>query len=442
MKGTWLKQAGRSLVFDPTTRGWLQLLAGIAGRVGLSFLTGILVVRALGPADFGVYSLLMAVMGLAGVIFDFGLTEAAVKAIAARWSEDPAAARWQAQLFFWLRLSLAAIGLALGLALAQPISIYLLNLPGQSLLFGLTLLGAGATVLSGSMNALLQATNHFGRLSTVLMGSSAVGLGLAGLLFLAGRLNLLTALIGLGAGTALAGFAIGWWLLPQALSAAGSSPLGWPGGQTLLTESPALLRFGRWLWLANIFKVLIAYLDMFLLNLWLAPAAVGFYALALGLAGRVEMVNHSLYTVLISTASALKSRSDLERYLRHGWIRSGVISLMLLLLLPLAAWFIPFFYGADFTGAVELFQLLLGVVIFDIMTLPVLLLIYTFDRPDLAAWAEGVRVVTLLLLGLWLIPLLGPMGAVVAKFGAKVVGVGLTVGLLLKHYGQISHDQS
>ncbi|HMQ53218.1 MAG TPA: oligosaccharide flippase family protein [Anaerolineae bacterium] len=440
MKGTWLKQAGRSLVFDPTTRGWLQLLAGIAGRVGLSFLTGILVVRALGPADFGVYSLLMAVMGLAGVIFDFGLTEAAVKAIAARWSENPAAARWQAQNFFWLRLSLAAIGLALGLALAQPISTYLLNLPGQSLLFGLALLGAGATVLSGSMNALLQATNHFGRLSAVLMGSSAVGLGLAGLLFLASRLNLLTALIGLGAGTALVGFAIGWWLLPQALSADASSPLGWPGGQTLLTESPALLRFGRWLWLANIFKVLIAYLDMFLLNLWLAPAAVGFYALALGLAGRVEMVNHSLYTVLISTASALKSRSDLERYLRQGWIRSGVISLMLLLLLPLATWFIPFFYGATFTGAVGLFQLLLGVVIFDIITLPVLLLIYTFDRPDLAAWAEGVRVVTLLLLGLWLIPILGPVGAVVAKLGAKVVGVGLTVGLLLKHYGQISHD--
>lgn len=407
------------------------MLAGTAGRVGLSFLTGILVVRALGPADFGVYSLLTAVMGLAGVIFDVGLTEAAVKAIAARWTEDQAAARRLAQVFFWLRLGLAGVGIALGLILAQPISTTLLNLPGQELLFGLALLGAGTTVLSGSMNALLQTTNHFGRLSMALMGSSALGLGLAVLLALAGRLNLITALVGLGAGTALAGFVMGRRFLPGEWSHGGQSPLSWPGGRTLLAESPSLLRFGRWLWLANIFKVLIAYLDMFLINLWLAPATVGLYALALGLASRVELVNHSLYTVLMPAASALKSRSDVEDYWRQGWVRGGAVSLVLLGLVPLAAWFIPFFYGAAFNESVGLFQLLLGVVIFDILTLPALLLIYTFDRPELAAWAESIRVVTLLLLGLWLIPTWGPVGAVVAKFGAKLAGAAVTVGLLV-----------
>jgi O-antigen/teichoic acid export membrane protein len=169
---------------------------------------------------------------------------------------------------------------------------------------------------------------------------------------------------------------------------------------------------------------------MFLVNLWLSPAIVGFYALALGLAARTEMVNHSPYTVLIPMASALKGRQAVGAYLKQGFKRSALISLLLLPALPLARWFIPFFYGSEYLPSVFLFQLLLGVVIFDIFTLPALLLIYTFDRPDLSALAEGLRVVSLVLLAAWLIPTLGPVGAIVAKFCAKLVGVGVTLVLL------------
>lgn len=214
----------------------------------------------------------------------------------------------------------------------------------------------------------------------------------------------------------------------------GRSPLQVPGWPALGRETPSLFRFGRWLWLANIFKTLIAYLDFFLVNLWLAPTLVGIYALALGLAARAEIVNHSLYTVLIPMASALKEKQALLPYLRRGFMRSALISLGLILLMPIAHWFIPFFYGPEYIPAVWLFQLLLGVVIFDILTLPATLLIYTFDRPDLSALAEGLRVVVLILIGVWLIPAMGPAGAVLARFLAKAVGVAVTVALLVQHY--------
>ena len=129
-------------------------------------------------------------------------------------------------------------------------------------------------------------------------------------------------------------------------------------------------------------------------------------------------------------ASALRGRPAIGAYLKQGFKRSALISLALLPALPLAHWFIPFFYGSDYIPSIFLFQLLLGVVIFDIFTLPALLLIYTFDRPDLSALAEGLRVVTLALLAAWLIPVMGPVGAIVAKFCAKVVGVGITLALL------------
>ena len=110
-----------------------------------------------------------------------------------------------------------------------------------------------------------------------------------------------------------------------------------------------------------------------------------------------------------------------------------MISLLLLPALPLARWFIPFFYGPDYLSSVLLFQLLLVVVIFDIFTLPALLLIYTFDRPDLSALAEGLRVAVLILMAAWLIPTMGPIGVIIAKFCAKLVGVIVTSILLIRH---------
>lgn len=423
----------RSLPLDAITRGWAVIFSGTLARMGLSFLTGILIIRTFGPEDFGVYSLLMAVVGIVGVVIDVGLTEAAVKGIAAAWPSDRPAALRQARVFFWLRLGLAGGGVALGVLLAWPISRYLLNLPDNGWLLSLALLGVLTTALSGAVNAILQGTSRFGRISTVLIASSALALILAVALALTGMLTLTTALVGISAGTALAGFLIGRRLLPRDWDEPDASPLRFPGWTALRRDAPAVFRFGGWLWLANIFKTLLAYLDFFIINLWLSPATVGLYALALGLASRVETVNHSLYTVLIPMASSLKGRPALLNYLRQGFKRSALISLPLVALGPLAIWFIPFFYGEAFRPAVTLFQLLLGVTIFDIFTLPALLLIYTFERPDLSALAEFVRVAILLLLALWLTPLWGPVGAITAKFVAKVIGVVITLVLLWRH---------
>ena len=56
---------------DLVTRGWLIILVGTGARTGLSFLTGVLIARTFGPADFGVYALLTAVVGITGVITNF-----------------------------------------------------------------------------------------------------------------------------------------------------------------------------------------------------------------------------------------------------------------------------------------------------------------------------------------------------------------------------------
>ncbi|MFN8514000.1 MAG: hypothetical protein U0841_15730 [Chloroflexia bacterium] len=176
-----------------------------------------------------------------------------------------------------------------------------------------------------------------------------------------------------------------------------------PGWAVLRAEGLALVRVGRWLWLAHSAALLAAQLDLLLVNHWRDAAETGMYALALNLAAKADIVNGGLYTVLLPAAAALAGPGAVRHYLRRGFVRSGLIALALLPTGLLIGWFIDTFYGTDYHPAARLYQLLLVVVIFDLLTTPLVLLAYHHQRPQLLAGADLLRVVVLLAVGAVLI---------------------------------------
>ncbi|UCG25062.1 MAG: oligosaccharide flippase family protein, partial [Chloroflexota bacterium] len=286
----------------------------------------------------------------------------------------------------------------------------------------LAMAGMVAVALSGTVNTILQATNHFGRLSTMSLVNAGLTTILAFILVLMGRLNLVTALAVLGIGTALASFLAGYRLLPGRWAL-------WqpPAIDQLRLEGSALFRFSRWLWLAGLFTVLIMQLDVVLVGRLTTAVAAGMYGLALNVARKADVVNHSLYTALLPTASALDSPATVRNYLRHSLLRSGLIAIVLLALIPLAGPFIRIFYGPEYAPAAGLLQLLLIVVIVDAFALPFILLVFPLERPRLYAASTALQVVLLVLLTAWLIPTIGPSGAAVAKIIARVAGLILVI---------------
>src|SRR5687768_9612627 len=90
---------------DSHTRDWVVVAGGNVGRLGLGFVASVLLARAIGAPDFGVYALLGALGSIAGVLGDPGLTPAGVRRVASAWPTDPAAARERGQAFFWLRIA-------------------------------------------------------------------------------------------------------------------------------------------------------------------------------------------------------------------------------------------------------------------------------------------------------------------------------------------------
>lgn len=405
---------------DPVTRAWAVVAAGSGARLALGFVASILIARSLGPEDFAVFAVLAATSGVAGAIADLGLSDAGVKRVAEVWPRDPGEASTRGSVFFWLRASVSTLVVIVGCLLAVPLSTYVLRV-GDPFLLVLALVGVLATALSGAVASLLQASRHFRGVTAVMLVNSGLTAVLAVVLVATGALNLVTALVILGIGTSVATFGLGRRLLPAPLT------IRMPGLPALRSEGNRLFSFGLWLWIGGVFAALAAQLDLFLVKHSIEPATVGFYALALSLASKAEVANHSLYTVLLPSASSLAGRGAVHAYLSRGLIRSVLLALILLPLFPLAGPLIELFYGRAFSPAAPIFQLLLGVALLELFATPLQLLVFALDRPQAVAAAEAARAGTLGVAGLWLIPLLGPVGAVGARFASRVVGLAVVL---------------
>lgn len=406
---------------DPITRGWAVVTSAGVVRLGLGFIASLLIARALGPTDFGIYAVLGATVGIVNTLAEGGLTEAAVLRIAAVWPSERSEAERRARAFFWLRIGFATLVVGVGCVLAGPIASRVLTGVDDGLLRW-ALLGVVATAASGAVSAMLQASGAFGRMSTLTLINTGLTALLAALLVALGRLDLISAVVILGIGTSLASFMAGTLLLP-------SDWRFWLADRKPLRQEAAnLARLGKWLWVASLFAMWTANAEVLLLNRFLALPLVGAYALALSLASKADLVNQSLYTVLLPGVGRLDVRAQIRSYMRRGLVRSAAICLGLLLLIPVAEPLVVLVYGAEFAASGMFLRLLIAVVIFDIMFAPLLLLPLAYRQPKLLAAADGARALTLVVVAIALIPVYGAFGAILARFAARLGGALVVLG--------------
>ena len=134
--------------------------------------------------------------------------------------------------------------------------------------------------------------------------------------------------------------------------------------------------------------------------------------------------------MLLPGVAGLRDRAAVASYVRRGFVRGGLIGVGLLLLIPVSEPLIVLFYGADFAQAVVFFRLLLGVMVFDVLLTPVLLLPLAYRQARLLAAADALRAITLVLVAMGAIPVYGAIGAIMARFAARVAGAVLVIGAL------------
>lgn len=414
---------------DATTRGWLTILAGDVGRMALGLVSSVIIARGLGPAHYGYYAVLAATTGIAGAVADVGLSGAAVKRVAAVRREDAALARKRGSSFFWIRVA-AAGGVALAGWLLAGLLRPELGLPASAgswsatLLLALAFVGVLASALSGAVQTLLQATERFFAISLLLVCNTGLTVMLALGLAWGNRIDLFTVLLVLGIFPALATFALSLWFFPW---------WRWlrpPSLSFLSGEGRRLFAFGRWLWLGNGLAALTMQLDLVLLNRLGPAATVGVYGLAANLMAKVDVLNRSLYAVLLPAASALRGGEEIRRYIWKSLLRASLVCLLLIPAAVLVHPFVLLLYGADYLPAVGFFRMLLLVVAVDIFAMPLLLLVFPLNRPQYLALVEAVRAGVLFLAASWLIPVYGAAGAAVSRLASRIAGL-VVIGAFL-----------
>lgn len=187
--------------------------------------------------------------------------------------------------------------------------------------------------------------------------------------------------------------------------------------------------------LANILGFLNYRIDIFLINGFLSPAAVGFYAVGVGLVEKLWLVSHAASTVLFPRVAA---ENDEQRRKEFTPLVARTVlwvtTLGALVLFFLSRWIIEFLFSADFLPAVQPLRILLpGIVLLSIWRLLANDLAGR-GKPILNTYITGFAVLVNIALNILWIPRYGIAGAA----WASVASYGIALVIVLIVYCRLS----
>jgi len=321
------------------SRGAVVTLGAQGVRIAVQLLGIVLLSRLLTPADFGVTTMVIAIVGVGEILRDFGLSSAAIQA-------KTLTAGQRANLF-WINTGIGAALTGVVAALAFPIAAFY----DDDRLVAVTLALAPTFLLNGmatQFRADLNRHLRLGALAGVEVGAQAVALGSA---------------------LALAAFGFGYWALvaQQVLQVALQIivlPLvaGWlPGLPRRGEEMRSFFQFGGPLVIAQVLVYSSRNVDSLIIGRLFGPASLGFYNRAFQLMLLpLNQINAPSTRVALPTLSRL--REDPPRYgefLIFGQIAMlNLVSFVLAICVAQAPAIIGIALGSQWAPSVSLFQIL------------------------------------------------------------------------------------
>jgi O-antigen/teichoic acid export membrane protein len=254
---------------------WTALSA--LGRSGLQILQVAIVARFLAPSDFGLMAITMALLGVLGVIADFGISRGIIHF-------DRIEPRTRSSLF-WLNVALAG-GLSLVVALSAPLIAHFYANPSLTLVLAWTAPILFVSSLGQQFIVFAEKDLEFSK-----PAQNEIVAALAGFVacvFSAVFLHAgVFALVAGALFTALAGTALAWIRLSSGLR---------PSWHVDLQEALPFLRFGSYMVGENAASTLTRQSDIFIGGWFLDSATLGLYSLARDLNLRVSMMINQVVT--------------------------------------------------------------------------------------------------------------------------------------------------
>ncbi len=391
----------------------------------LGFLIGTIIARKLGPAEFGLFSIAMAVFGIAVVIAEMGLGTSLVRYIPLYSAQDENKAAFYLQTGFWSIFSISVLVSIVGLFLARPIAVFIYNKPQLVMPLRLGFLGVVGGILWSFLLASLHAKELFKKYSLITIVINVLKLGAIGALVLLYRLSITNVLL-VQVFIPVLGFIIGLWLAPIKL-------VGLKGD----TKSAVgeLFGFGKWIFLVDVVFMLSSRVDLLLLGRFVEDDLVGFFSVAYSLIYMFTILTSSVNNVLLPKVAKMTTLVEIKEYIGKVLKATFIGAVFLLPGFYIVGPVVKLFYGDAYLYSITIFQVMLIGYLFSFIVDPVNLVVYAINRPQLLAVIATVKLVVSLVANLILIPMFGVMGAAVASIVTNVLSGCIALGLI---YSQLN----
>ena len=399
----------RSLLFSQTSRDTLISFTGLGTIATVGMIFSIITARGLGPAAFGLFSALTALVTLLSSLGDLGISSALVNFL-------PKVADRRNVLIsvtFWFQI---AVTLVLTLALMAAGLFHNFIIPGSTPQHFITIgVLTGLYVLQGFALGIFNAEKKFLRASILQGSDSIIKLLIVAGLFFSRNLNIELAILA-NVFSTLISLIYGFWgefrnirpIFPRA-------------------QLAEIFQFSKWIALSRTFGVMVSRVDVILLNLLAGSFQAGIYSAASRIALVFALLVSSIGAVTAPRFSAFIRKEDIKSYLKKVALMVGGISLIMLSTVALADPLVRLIFGEQYLAAIPVFRAMtLAMIPFLLSVITSQPLIYSFNQPKFFSWITIIQVVTIISLDLIFIPRYQALGPTISLGIANVIVVALS----------------
>ncbi len=386
--------------------------------------------KILPEAEQGTLRAALALQAILLILTDLGLGLTTIRVGAQYFAQGdlaPANAVFRRALLFRLVLALGVGGVTA--ALSDILARCPLNSPGQLHLIwavALSLVGTGAVAWGADVS---QARRRFKiyfiqqSAAAVLRTAALVSI----LLAVQGHASAEILLWGIAGASLLAG---GLSLLLQRDALASPRPLSVLEREVLNGQ---LASFGRSASVMVLLNGIGASVEVFILQNTRSPAETAVFEGGRRLAMILPLLTTALTTVLLPRAAALVTVDQCRDYvlktLRYAvplaLLAAGGLALM-------SGWIVPLLWGDKYTDSIPILRWLCLAHLFALALNPLTVILYPLQREGTVALLCAVSLALSIGLGLWLIPVAGPLGAAWSTLGVKAISTLLYTVLLFR----------
>lgn len=376
---------------------------GINGLLGGLFY--ISVARALGPGNFGLFTVAVYALTLLSDVGDLGTNTGLVRHVGQWFKTDQ-------------QKSLRFLNLSLKIKIISGLSLVIIGLLGSegiaNLIFKkaeldfplkLAFIGAGGLLFFSFTISVLQAIQKFWQWGALQVGTNFLRLLIVLLLWISGKITLDSVLITYIC-LPVGGFLISLFFLPQ----------GFLKVKNPNSVASDLFHYNKWVAAFTILAAISARLDTFISARLLSSTQVGYYSAANSLVAVVPQFAGAFGTVIAPKMAAMKSMVEVINYLKKAQLLVLGLAFLAALAIPIVVFLIPIIYGPSYAASVpSLFIILMLAMIVFLVAIPVHnIVFYHFSNPKLFTLISLGHLIIISTVGWFLISRFGIVGAAIA----------------------------